>query len=385
MAYIQKRGERKYKITVCNGYRSDGKKRQQARTIDVPVTVPKRGIMQYVHAEADRLERKFRTGVDVDDRITFEAYATGWLERQNYYKESTLAGYSHQLKKMYPYIGGIPLCKMKPLVLEEMCEQLRKLPNHKGGTICEATVNKYLNTVSAVLEDAKKNDIILYNPAHRVRRHREEFKRTYIPQSGEMFFLLKAILREPLLYRAYFLTAMTTGLRRGELCALRWGDIGLDASCQNYQLIIHASRSSVIGKGIVESDTKNHRTREVSLPSSVYNCLVLWRNEQTKGGKDFSCKDYIFSIDKTPIHPDTFSRRLRKLCKKNHLSPKIHLHTLRHYYASYLLENNTSKQVTAELLGHGDTAFLERTYCHPQDSYKQKAANLFDEILRYKM
>ena len=52
MAYIQQRGERKYKITVCNGYKPNGQKRMQARTITVPREVLKRGIQQYVMAEA---------------------------------------------------------------------------------------------------------------------------------------------------------------------------------------------------------------------------------------------------------------------------------------------------------------------------------------------
>lgn len=56
MAYIQQRGERKHKITVCNGYTASGKKRMQARTIDVPKDIPKRSIQQYVYAEAERLE-----------------------------------------------------------------------------------------------------------------------------------------------------------------------------------------------------------------------------------------------------------------------------------------------------------------------------------------
>lgn len=56
MGHIQQHGERKYKITVCNGYTTTGKKRMQARTIDVPEEIPKRGIKQYVYAEAERLE-----------------------------------------------------------------------------------------------------------------------------------------------------------------------------------------------------------------------------------------------------------------------------------------------------------------------------------------
>ena len=54
---------------------------------------------------------------------------------------------------------------------------------------------------------------------------------------------------------------------------------------------------------------------------------------------------------------------------------------MRHFFATYLLEHGTSKQVAADLLGHADTAFLERTYCHPQDICKEEAAGLFDSLL----
>ncbi len=63
------------------------------------------------------------------------------------------------------------------------------------------------------------------------------------------------------------------------------------------------------------------------------------------------------------------------------LSKDYHLHTLRHFYATYLLQEGTSKQVAASLLGHADTAFLERTYCHPQDAVKLQAANLMQDLL----
>lgn len=56
-------------------------------------------------------------------------------------------------------------------------------------------------------------------------------------------------------------------------------------------------------------------------------------------------------------------------------------YTMRHFFATYLLEHGTSKQVAADLLGHADTAFLERTYCHPQDICKEEAAGLFDSLL----
>ena len=116
MAYIQHRGERKYKITVCNGYKPNGQKRMQARTVDVPKEVPKRSIRQYVMAEAERLEKRFRTGIDQSENTRFEDYANRWLTRmERRYKASTLEGYRRMLESVYPNIGGLPLCKIRPI------------------------------------------------------------------------------------------------------------------------------------------------------------------------------------------------------------------------------------------------------------------------------
>lgn len=175
MAYIQQRGERKYKITVCNGYKPNGRKRMQARTITVPREVAKRGIQQYVMAESERLEKRFRTGIDQSENTRFEDYANRWLERMaKRYKVSTLEGYRRMLEAVYPTIGGLLLCKIRPMVLEELCEELRQRPGRNGKTMSENTVHKYLDTISAVLQDAVKNDILLYNPARRVDKLRVE-------------------------------------------------------------------------------------------------------------------------------------------------------------------------------------------------------------------
>ena len=82
MAYIKKKSERKFKITVCNGYKVNGQKRMKAQTITVPSSVPKRGIQQYVMAEAERIEKKFKYGVEESDQTHFDQYAENWLKRQ---------------------------------------------------------------------------------------------------------------------------------------------------------------------------------------------------------------------------------------------------------------------------------------------------------------
>ena len=184
------------------------------------------------------------------------------------------------------------------------------------------------------------------------------------------------IQNEPILYRAYYTLAITTGLRRGELCALQWRDI--TGACE---LTVRRSRSCASGQ-IVESDTKSHRERIVTIPLGIWELLMALRQQQVlhSGVPDREQSIFTDSDGHVP-HPDTFTRHLRKLYKKCGLPEEYHLHTLRHFYATYLLQEGTSKQVTASLLGHADTAFLERTYCHPQDVAKRQAANLMQDLL----
>ena len=170
--------------------------------------------------------------------------------------------------------------------------------------------------------------------------------------------------------------AIATGMRRGELCALRWNDLHGGGA-----VTVQHSRSSVLGQGIVESSTKNHRTRIVVIPELVHDYMGELFLEQAREGRIIRPDDYIFSTAEGPAHPDSFTRRLRRLYEKNGFPHEYHLHTLRHFFATYLLQNNTSKQVAADLLGHADTSFLERTYCHPQLESKQQAASILESML----
>lgn len=156
MASIKKISERKYKITVSNGYRADGRKISKAKTITVPNNVPKRGIDQYVAHAAEEIERAVKDGYSEDSEMTFREYAQRWLDRQVKYAPSTLENYRRMLLEVYPFIGEIQLNKLKPIALENLLIELRKRQSH-GKPIQEATAQKYLTVVSVVLSDAKRN------------------------------------------------------------------------------------------------------------------------------------------------------------------------------------------------------------------------------------
>ena len=242
MASIRKLDERRYKITVSNGYRPNGKKICKAKTIQVPASIPKRGIGQYVAHTAEELERSFKTGYAEDGEMTFEEFATRWLKRQTKYAPSTIATYQRMLEVVYPMIGSIRLNKLRPLALENMLSELRKRRHHDK-PIRESTAQRYLTVVSAVLSDAKRNEIIEKNPARMLDLPTPQRAAQRIPSPDEVHKLLDALAREPRHYRLFYLLSMYTGCRRGELCALKWSDFAYT----NNGLLLTVSRSRGAG------------------------------------------------------------------------------------------------------------------------------------------
>ena len=203
MASIKQLDDRRFKITISNGYRK-GKKICRSKTIQVPFSVPSRGIYQYVAHEAEELERRFKYGFGEDGSTTFQDYAERWLARQTKYAPSTLASYRRMLEVVYPYIGDIPLCKLRPLAIENLLSQLRKRKNRSGIPIREATVQHYLSAVSAVLSDAKRNEIIQKNPACMIDLPATQHNEQYIPTIEEAQRLLQALSKEPRHFRVFY-------------------------------------------------------------------------------------------------------------------------------------------------------------------------------------
>ena len=382
MASIKQLTDRKFKITVSNGYRPNGKKICKAKTIIVPDSVKPRGIPQYVAHEAEELERLVKSGFAEDRDTTFETYATRWLERQVKYAPGTLASYRRMLERVYPYIGAIKLGELRPMALENMMIELRKR-THQGKPIQEATVQKYLTVVSAVLSDAKRNEIIQRNPARMIDLPDTEHRQQFIPTDDQAQELILALLDEPYHYKLFYVLAMYTGCRRGELCALRWKDFVL---VEKYRSVLTVSRSRTVvaGQGVVEGPTKNGRSRSIALSEDITSLVqgfcYYQREIAEKHGRELS--PYLFVNEKgNPIHPDTFTKHLRQIFEENDFPDTFHLHTLRHYFVSTMLHEGVDKQTVAELAGHEDTSFLERTYCHPQMKLKQNAAEKLEKAL----
>ena len=150
-------------------------------------------------------------------------------------------------------------------------------------------------------------------------------------------------------------------------------------------MVVSRSRSSVAGIGVVEGTTKNGRTRVIALDegmSLLISAFFVYKSREAKRNR-YPFSAYLFTDELGRlIHPDTFTKHLRKFYDRHGFSREYHLHTLRHLYVTTLLHGGVDdKQTVADLAGHGDTSFLERTYCHPQMERKLEAARVISGII----
>ena len=233
--------------------------------------------------------------------------------------------------------------------------ELRKRTYH-GKPIQESTVQKYLTVVSAVLSDAKRNEIIEKNPARMIDLPDTTRRVQMIPSDAEAHRFLDVLANEEDPYKTFYALAIYTGCRRGELCALKWDDLIMNGD--ECVLTVSRSRSSVPGRGVVEGTTKNGQARTIYISEEMTAILRSYcyykMYEAQEGG--FEMSDYVFTNEYGELmHPDTFSRHLRRLYDENGFPREFHLHTLRHYFVSTMLHNGVDKQTVAELAGHGDT------------------------------
>lgn len=145
--------------------------------------------------------------------------------------------------------------------------------------------------------------------------------------------------------------AMTTGMRRGELCGLRFSRVDLDAEVTDLR------RNWVLG---AEKDTKTHQNRRIALDSETVTLLREHRARVEARVKEldrpFTDDLFVFSNARTPDHsepysPNAVTQRYKDMATR--LGIKTHLHALRHYSATELLTAGVDLPTVAGCLGHG--------------------------------
>ena len=183
--------------------------------------------------------------------------------------------------------------------------------------------------------------------------------------------LLLALLVSP----ALWLSAMT-GMRRGEVIALRWSDIDLDAR----RLSVRRS-ATCTGYEVHITPTKTPTSRRtIDLDQRTVAVLEQWRVVQAAELRDHASAHVFTNSDGRMLHPHLLSQTFERLQAKARL-PRIRLHDLRHTHATLLLKEAVPPKVVSERLGHANVAFTMAVYQHVLPGMQRDAATLFARLV----
>lgn len=138
---------------------------------------------------------------------------------------------------------------------------------------------------------------------------------------------------------AFLRVLAATGMRRGEACALRWGDLDADRGT----IMVDESVIGAKGGAVVKAPKTRASVRRVACDARTMAVLVSLRSEQEQlaklAGEVLSDAGFVFSFEpggELPPHPDSFSHTLTRLRAKTGLPADVHLHSLRHFHATAL-------------------------------------------------
>ncbi len=365
----------------------------------------------------EALNQKDKGLLSEPSKLTLEEWLRSWMDdyKKQELRISTWTSYNNLIvDHINPGIGSVKLNKLRTNEIQRFYNDLlvngRKraveIPQEDGSTIknrCLSTRTvKYIHTVlKAALEQAVKEGIIPYNPANATTQPRQ-VKKEITPLTTVQVQKFLEEIKDDWLYPVY-ITALGTGLRRGELLGLKWEVVDLKAGTA----IIKRELTQIKGQVMLEEYTKTKGSaRTISLPDSVTQVLKRVRKQQESLIMDESeSKGNVITLKKAAdkrnqkqdiensfvfcwpdgryIRPDFAYRRLKKLLADNNL-PSIRFHDLRHTFATMLLEAGEHPKVVSEMLGHSSITITLDTYSHVLPSMQAKAAGKLSSILEEK-
>lgn len=305
--------------------------------------------------------------------LTVAAYLGTWVAGIDR-KPATMEAYRRVVKAhLVPTLGG---CKLQRLTAPHIKAAYRTLLDDKG--LSPTTVQLVHQVLSKALADAVDDRLLPANPASTVkapaRAHVEMV--TWTREHVIAFLAFVAVDRLAAMWRLF----LTTGMRRGEVAALRWQDVDLErATLMVRQTGNIVDRVWTVGtpKGRKDAAAK---TRRLSLDPGTVEALRRHRTAQLQErmawGGDYVDSGLVFvREDGSPMNPTTIGHALTRKAAKAGL-PHIRVHDLRHTYATLALEAGVHPKVVSERLGHANIGITLNLYSHVTEGMDRAAADL---------
>ena len=316
-------------------------------------------------------------------RIAVAGFLLGWLDTiKATVRPRTYESYElHVRHHINPEIGNIRLSALRPGHIRSLFR--RKL----ASGLSPQSVVHMRTVLNTALRQAIGDRSLSWNPVSSVKRPKVR-RRTYSPFTPEQARAFLAAAENTRLCTA-FAIGLSLGLRRGEVLALRWCDIDLDALTIRVEQTIQRVRAKVAGTaGFQVSEPKTDRSRRTLVrPAMLVPLLRRHRARQAQerlaAGTDWNdaLGALLFTTPRgRPIEPRDVQAEFKATLAAAGL-PDMRLHDLRHAAATFLIAQGLPLRLVMEVLGHSTIALTANTYGHIERGMMADAASRMDALL----
>jgi integrase len=347
------------------------------------VTTTVRGDRKAAERELRRLLRAIDTGEHVDaTRMRVRDWLACWLETvREEVSPKTHERYAEIVRNfLTPALGDLPLQKLTPSYIQEAYNRWATGGRRDGkeGGLSPLT-RRYIHVIlKSALARAVEQQVLARNPADAFKRRlpKVERKEMVTLTAEESERLLEGIKDT----RTYWpvMLALATGMRRGEILALRWKNVDFDRGVLRVVQSLEQTKSELRFK-----DTKTSRSRAINLPTFAVDELRRLKREQAEEllalgirqtGETLAC----CRADGEPLQPRSLTHQFIRLRGRVKDLPRVRFHDTRHSHATQLLAGGVHPKVAQERLGHSTITTTMDLYSHVTETMQADAAARLD-------
>ena len=299
--------------------------------------------------------------------ITFRELSQLWLtDIRICVKESTYTRYHRYIYKyILPRIGDFPIQAVDSFCINRFTEQLLTVGGLRGGGLSPKTTTDVLCVLKSVLKFGRLNGYACPDTAGVRIPQRRQQNTTVL--SRESRAILESLVLAGSDYTSLgILLSLFTGLRIGELCGLKWGDIDLQKKILCVRRTVERIAdldpdAPKLTKLIISEPKTANSFRTIPLPKFLVKILQP---------AALSPESYVLTGEATPVEPLTFYKRYRRFMHKNSLDGYT-FHALRHTFATRCIEVGFDTKALSEILGHANISTTMAIYVHPSMEQKR--------------
>lgn len=300
-------------------------------------------------------------------------YLTRWLARADHLRPITRKRYEALLRlHAIPHIGAIPLRKVQPQHIADLYAALR-------GTRSPATIAQLHAVLHSAFDQALRWNMVARNPVAAVKAPKVEQREMRVLSLPEIHAFLDAISGDPL--EALYTLAVTTGARQGELLALRWRDLDLDAAAMS----INATLTRIDGHWERTPPKTAGSVRTVHLSARAVRSLRAHRLRMAEELLPLRARTegdtLVFLHHGEAVNGFHVTERAFKPLLRRHGLPAIRFHDLRHVFVSLMLSNGVRVDLISKMLGHASPTVTMGVYAHLMPGDQEAAMAQLDAVL----